>query len=260
MPTFRAISSTATVVQPGGRVPADARLVPLQTAPDVLSTLLDRINATSANLAACLDRFEGLHILMFSSADIDVTAARLATAGVGHGGVNTVRRPAGADIETVRYLEIDGDQPGAVAEGRIGVVAELDRQIQAARLADHPNGAIGLVDATLCAADSELNAIQARYEHYLGKPPRTDGPAKVFDLDGTTLTLVPDSSLDTLLPGEHASELPALVACTVSVRDLATTQNVLQDNAIPVRRAASGDVFVPAEAGLGATIAFRQAD
>jgi catechol 2,3-dioxygenase-like lactoylglutathione lyase family enzyme len=70
----------ATVVQAhghaGGRVPADARLVPLQAPPDVLPTLLERINATSANLAECLERFEGLHILMFSSSDIDATAAR----------------------------------------------------------------------------------------------------------------------------------------------------------------------------------------
>ena len=255
----------ATVVHAGDRVPADAQLVPLQAPADVLPILLDRINATRANLAACLERFEGLHILMFSSPDIDVTAARLATAGVRHGGVrhggvNTVRRPAGTEVETVRYLEIDGEQPGAVAEGRIGVVAELDQRIQATRLADHPNGALGLVEATLCAADSELDAVQAWYENYLGRPPRTDGRAQVFDLDGTTLTLVPDSGLDTLLPGERPLALPALVACTVTVRDLATTQNLLRDHAIPLRRAASGDVFVPATAAFGAAIVFRQAD
>ncbi|WP_433022492.1 VOC family protein [Kribbella sp. CA-294648] len=249
----------ATVVDAGGHVPVDASLVPLQAPPEVLPTLLERINATSANLAACLERFEGLHILMFSSPDIDLTAARLATAGVRHGGVNTVRRPAGTEIETVRYLEIDGEQPGAVAEGRIGVVAELDQRIQATRLTDHPNGAVGLVGATLCCADSELNAIQTRYESYLGRPPRTDGSTRVFDLDGTTLTLLPESALDTSLPGERPPALPALVACTVAVRDLTTTQNLLRDHAIPVRRTPTGDVFVPATTAFGATITFRQA-
>lgn len=249
----------ATVVQAGDRVPADARLVPLQAPPEVLPSLLDRVNATSANLATCLERFEGLHILMFSSPDIDLTAARLVTAGVPHGGVNTVRRPAGTEVETVRYLEIDGEQTGTVAEGRIGVVAELDQRIQATRLADHPKGAVGLVEATLCTADSELDAVQSRYENYLGRPARTDDRARVFDLDGTTLTLVPDSGLDPLLPGERPPALPALVACTVAVRDLATTQNLLRDLAIPLRRTASGDVFVPATSAFGTAIVFRQA-
>ncbi|MFE5502844.1 VOC family protein [Amycolatopsis japonica] len=249
----------ATVVTTDGQVPPDARLVPLQAPPDVLPTLVGRINATRANLAECLERFEGLHILMFSSSDIDVTANRLTAAGVGHGGVNTVRRPAGGEVETVRYLEIDGARPGLEAEGRIGVVADLDPRVQATRLVDHPNGAIGLVDAALCTADAELDTVQARYERYLGLAPRKEGPSRVFDLDGATLTLVPASGLTALFPGEQAFALPALVSCTVAVHDLAAVENLLRDNNVPLVRAPSGDVFVPATAALGTAIAFRQA-
>lgn len=218
----------ATVVPAGGRVPSDARLVPLQAPPDVLPTLVERINTTSANLAECLDRFEGLHILMFSSSDIDATAARLTGAGVRHDGVNTVRRPAGGEVETVRYLEIGGARPGVEAEGRIGVVADLDPRVQATRVADHPNGAAGLVAATLCAADAEVDAVQERYERYLGRASRREGAARVFDLGEATLTLAPASGLSALLPGERVPALPALVSCTVAVRDLAATQNLLR--------------------------------
>jgi catechol 2,3-dioxygenase-like lactoylglutathione lyase family enzyme len=253
----------ATVVQAngdtGGRIPADARLVPLQAPPNVLPMLLKRINATSANLAECLTRFEGLHILMFSSADIDATAARLTTAAVRHGGVNTVQRPAGSHVETVRYLEIDGLRPGVEAEGRVGIAADLDPRIQATRLANHPNGAVGLVDTTLCTADTELDATRARYERYLGRVPRAEGPAWVFDLDGATLTLVPASGLAMLFPGEQPPALPALVACTIAVRDVAVTKKLLQGNEVPLQQAPHGDVFVPAAATLGVTIAFRQA-
>ncbi|AXB41203.1 VOC family protein [Amycolatopsis albispora] len=239
----------ATVVD-AGVVPPGARLVPLEAPPEVLPSLLERVNATSANLADCLGRFEGLHILMFSSADLDTTAARLSAGGVRHGGVNTVRRPVGDDVETVRYLEIDGP------EGRIGVAAELEPRIQASRSEEHPNGALGLVDATLCASD--LDAAQARYELYLGRSARIDGAARVFDLDdGVTLTLVP--SADTLFPGEQASALPALVACTVAVRELDVTEKLVRDEGIPLRRTSSGDVFVPASAALGAAVVFRQA-
>ncbi|NEE40601.1 VOC family protein, partial [Streptomyces sp. SID7982] len=133
-----------------------------------------RIGETSANLAACLDRFQGLHILMFSSPAIEEAAVRLTEAGVRHGGVNTVRRaaPSGADspVETIRYLEIEGQEPitatapgtGTVPEGRVGVVAGLDPGIQSARHLDHPNGATALAEATLCVADEAW-------------PPRTTG-------------------------------------------------------------------------------------
>ncbi|WP_406384591.1 VOC family protein [Streptomyces sp. NBC_01618] len=46
------------------RLPADARLVPLEAPAEALPGLVERIRETSANVAACLDRFEGLHILM----------------------------------------------------------------------------------------------------------------------------------------------------------------------------------------------------
>lgn len=249
----------ATVVPRNGIVPADAPVVPLQAPADVLPRLMERITATTANLAGYLERFEGMHILMFASSDIDGTAARWTTAGVRHGGVNTVQRLTGAEVETIRYLEVDGTRPGGEAEGRVGVVAELDPHIQATRQTGHPNGAVGLVDVTLCTADSELDSIRARYERYLDRSPRTAGSALTFDLDDATLTLVPVSRLPDLLPGEQTSALPALVGCTVAVTDLDTTKNLLRSNDIQVGHTPAGDVFVPATATLGATLAFRQA-
>ncbi|PYC64843.1 hypothetical protein C7C45_29800 [Micromonospora arborensis] len=241
----------------GSRVPADARLVPLDAPPSVLPSLMERINATSANLSDCLDRYEGLHILMLSSSDIEATAARLTNSGIRHGGVNTVRRPAVPRVETVRYLEIDGVQPGVEAEGRIGVAADLDPGIQGSRATDHPNGAVGLVDATLCIADSELDAVRTRYEAYLDHTPRANARGWVFDLGAATLTLVRASRLAEALPGQQPPALPALVAYTVGVRDLAATKELLRANEVPLCRAASGELFVPATAAFGTVIAFR---
>ncbi|MER7420462.1 VOC family protein [Micromonospora peucetia] len=241
----------------GSRVPADARLVPLNAPAAAMPLLMERINTTSANLSACLDRYEGLHILMFSSPDIEATAARLTNSGVKHGGINTVRRPVGPQVEVVRYLEIDGVRPGMEAEGRIGVVADLDRGIQSSRAVEHPNGAVGLVDATLCIADFELDAVRTRYEAYLDRTPTDNGHGYVFDLGEATLTLVPASGLAEDLPGQQPPALPALVAYTVAVRDLAATKNLLQANEVPLCRAASGELFVPATAAIGTVIAFR---
>ncbi|MBQ0854716.1 VOC family protein [Streptomyces sp. BH-SS-21] len=247
-------------------LPADTHLVPLEAPAEVLSLLVERIGETSANLSACLDRFQGMHILMFSSPAIDAAAERLTAAGVRHGGVNTVRRaaPEGADsVETVRYLEIDGEgpdaRPGTVAEGRVGFVADLDPDVQGARRLNHPNGAVGLVEATLCAADADLAAVRQRYETYLGRPARQEGPAHVFDLDGAALRLVTFSGLATALPGERPPALPAFVACTVAVQDLALASDLLRRNGLPVHETPSGDMFVPAEAALGTAVVFRTA-
>ncbi|MEU9720147.1 VOC family protein [Streptomyces sp. NPDC047976] len=257
----------ATRVEDGGAgsLPAGTRLVPLEAPADVVPLLVERIGETSANLAACLDRFQGLHILMFSSPDIDAAAARLTASGVRHGGVNTVRRaaPEGAKVpvETVRYLEIDGDgpgdRPGTVAEGRVGLVAGLDPDVQGARRLDHPKGAVALVEAVLCVADAELAAVRHRYESYLGRPARQEGPAQVFDLDGAALTLVPGSALPALLPGERPAALPALVGYAVAVPDPDRVRALLRGNGLPVRETPSGDPFVPASAALGAAVVFR---
>ncbi|MFF3527965.1 VOC family protein [Streptomyces rubiginosohelvolus] len=259
----------ATCVKEGdaGRLPADTRLVPLEAPAEVLQQLVERIGETSANLAACLDRFQGLHILMFSSPAIDEAAVRLTAAGVRHGGVNTVRRaaPSGADspVETIRYLEIDGHEPntapgtGTVPEGRVGIVADLDPGIQSARHLDHPNGATGLAEATLCVADEDLAATHHRYATYLDRSPRQEGQALVFDLDGAALRLIPSSALPTTLPGEEPPALPALVAYTVTVRDLPLARDLLHRNGVPVRETPTGELFVPAEAALGTAIVFR---
>jgi hypothetical protein len=67
--------------------------------------------------------------------------------------------------------------------------------------------------------------------------------------------ICPVASRDSWVPS-----LLALVACTVAVRDLTATKNLLQNNEVPLQQASHGDVFGPATAGLGVTIAFRQAN
>ena len=249
----------ATYVSDGAtaQIPAGARLVPLEAPPDVLPTLLERIEATSAGLAAHLDRFEGLHILMFSSPDVDAAAARLTACGIRNGGVNELRRPVEVNgetlVEAVRYLELDD-----VPEGRVGVVADLGPEsVNLRRTSMHPNGAIDLVDVLLCMADDELSGVRRRYEGYLDRPARQVDPAYVFQLGDGTVTLVGESGLGNLLPGERAPAVPALVAYTVGVGDLGATEELLRTGGFPVQRMPTGGSFVPAAAALGAAVCFR---
>jgi catechol 2,3-dioxygenase-like lactoylglutathione lyase family enzyme len=247
-------------------IPADAKPVVLQAPPAMLPMLNAQIARTAANMSTLLARFEGLHILMFESADAYTTAARLTEDGVGHGGAQTVQRPVdtpeGTVLQTLRFLEIDGDDPalgtGRVPEGRLGVAEQVPVETRGGtELTQHPNGATCLVEVVVCVAPDDLPAVEARYATYLSRTARDEGAARVFELEGSRVALVASDRLGELLPGEQAPALPALVAYTVAVRDADATRVYLEGNGVPVRTSGAGDVFVPAEAALGAAVVFR---
>ncbi|WP_379529314.1 VOC family protein [Nonomuraea purpurea] len=120
-----------SVAGASGRVPDDVRLIPLHAPAERLPALKAAVSRAAANLDDCLRRFEGVHILMFDSANIDAAAARLTESGVGHGGVLDTQRPVETEdelrMEPARLLEIDGVEVGRVPEGRVGAGLQRHR-------------------------------------------------------------------------------------------------------------------------------------
>ncbi|WP_437992920.1 VOC family protein [Sorangium sp. So ce145] len=251
------------------RIPAGAKIIPLQAPPEHLPRIMQAIRATVARIAACLARFQGLHILVLGAPDAAALAGRLSAEGVRHGGVNTVQRPVetaeGLRMAPIRLLELDSGDPeeagsGRVPEGRIAMAEDLQAELLQTQLhMDHPNGAVDLVDSVLCVAEADLPEVERRYEKYTGRSARADGPTRVLDLEGSRITLVADSDLEAILPGERAPALPAFVAYAVAVRDVGAARKLLEENGFPLRESASGDIFVPASAALGTAVIFRSA-
>ncbi|SCL49284.1 Glyoxalase-like domain-containing protein [Micromonospora citrea] len=247
-----------TPVGDGQPLPDDSRTIPIEVPDDRLPGLLAAVRGAAANLAACLDRFPGLHILIFDSPDIDRAARRLDAVGVGHGGVHAIQRPIetgdGTRMVPARYLEFDGDVPGApsgrLPEGRLGIAENAP--VDGEQRPTHANGAVDLVGCTLCVADDELPEAARRYETYLGRAARRAGPTATFDLDDATLTLVAASAV----PGGPPA-LPGFAGYTIAVRDLTQTEDHLRAAGVPHARPRAGEIAVPASAALGATIAFR---
>ncbi|MEU6714306.1 VOC family protein [Nonomuraea sp. NPDC046802] len=250
-----------SVAGASGRMPDDVRLIPLHAPAERLPALKTAVSRAAGNLEDRLRRFEGVHILMFDSANIDAAAARLTESGVGHGGVLDTQRPVEtADelrMEPARLLEIDGVGAGRVPEGRVGVASNAT-----AFSVEHPNGAVGLVECVLCVADAELDDVERRYALYLGRTAGRDarkGLVRTFPLDGDAkVTLAAASGLDGMLPGEVPKGLPGFVAYAVGVRDVAATERLLRESRIPLGRTSSGEVFVPAREAFGVAIIFRQ--
>ncbi|WP_043626758.1 VOC family protein [Nonomuraea candida] len=310
------------VIPEGGPVPGHARPIPLQVPDDRLPGLVAAIRATAANITSFLQRFQGLHIVIADTPDLDGVARRLTAVGVGHGGVHAIQRPVetatGTRMEPARYLEIShpGLPAGRVPEGRIGFAENPPIEAPEGHAhTDHPNGATGLIECILCVPDAALSDLHQRYGAYFNHPDtgrtrndqagtgrardswaredRTRGGRARGDQTGNgqaqgdqtgngqtqdgwardrggtagsgvarfgraNVTIVSASALDRLLPGERPPALPAFVAYAVSVRDLATTERHLRANDLPVTRTVPEELFVPADAALGAAIIFRQ--
>jgi catechol 2,3-dioxygenase-like lactoylglutathione lyase family enzyme len=219
------------------------------------------------------ERFAGLHILVFNSPDVDEVAKRLDSEGINRGAVSTLEREVdteeGPRMMRVRNVFLGSDEPGTpviawqasqVPEGGIQAVQNLTPEyLLQKRYMDHPNGAVDLVDYLLCVADPELAAFERRYQKYLGRPAVDDGALRVFELGRSRISLVPESKLEAVLPGERPPALPAFVAYTVTVRDLAATRELLERNGFTVKEADSLAIRVPAAEALGGAVVFRQA-
>lgn len=249
-----------TIVQEGGRIPDDAHLIPLSAPPAVRSRIIDSIKRTVVTISGCLTRFEGTHILVFSTINAITSAARLEQEKVGHGGVNTVQRPVktktGTQMIPVRLLEVDDDQ---VSEGRLAFAENPPSNVLRTKIhTDHPNGAIELVETILCVEDPELIACVERYQLYLGVEPQTEGREIVFDIGGGRITIISKSHLTDALPGEALPSLPGFIGYVVKVRDLSVTRLYLESNGFSVLETAKGDVFVPGASLYGTTLIFRQ--
>ncbi|NUW43396.1 VOC family protein [Nonomuraea rhodomycinica] len=267
----RAFVELVAAVDDAGAMPGDARPIPLRVPDDKLPGLRAAIHATAGSIRSFLQRFQGLHIMIADTPDIDGVAARLTAAGVGHGGVHAVQRPVetatGTATEPARYLEIsDPDLPaGRVPEGRLGFAQNAPAAaVQDRRHTEHPNGATGLAACLLCVADPELPELERRYGTYFGPPrdsPTRDGrtpDGRVTCFDRANVTVVAASALAELLPGERPAALPAFAGYAVSVRDIKLTERLLRDNDVPIARTGPGELFVPADAALGTAIVFRQ--
>jgi hypothetical protein len=232
-------------------VPADAVLVPLDVPPAAVPQVSSGIAATAARLSAALARREGVHILVLGTSDVDAAATRLAADGVPHGGAQRLRRPSatGGEPVAIGWLEIDPDAP----EGRLALAEDLADGGRA----EHPNGAVDLVEVILCVPDADLDRHTSRYERYLAQPSRRTGDVPTVALGADGVTIVAASALHELLPGEPVPTVPTIVGYVVSVADLDAVRERLGRAGLPARTTPAGDVLVPAAAVLGAAVVFR---
>ncbi|MEU6249145.1 VOC family protein [Glycomyces sp. NPDC047010] len=250
------------------RLPASARLIPLDVPEDRLAATRGVLKQTLGGLARRLREAEGAHILVFATRDAAETAGRLSSVGVRNSGALSAQRPIataeGMRLAEVRFLEVHDAASasfGMVAEGRIGAAEDAPAALLDAQLGtDHPNGAIGVAEALVCVADDRRRSTVERYSRYLDRSPAPEGPASVFTAGTGRIVFTSPRDLAERLPGAAPRLVPGVAAYTVAVRDLDATVEWLRSRGVTVRRAADGRPFVAASAAHGAALVFQQAD
>lgn len=207
--------------------------------------------------AAQLARYEGLHLMAFSSADVPAEAARLAREGFRPLEPIDMRRDvATADGPREARFSVLRVPPGVMAEGRVQWCAHFTPDlVWRAGLTDHANGALALSGALWLVAD--LDEALDRYSRFLRKPARrlAVGVGDIALERGALVFATPDAA-PALLPGVAAPSLPYGAGVGVSVRDLAATAAMLAASGVAFAQAGHRLILPPTEA-LGAWLIFH---
>ncbi len=183
-----------------------------------------------------LDRFEGLHLLALRVPDADAAYAELAKR------TSTLNAP----VQRERRLDVNGaeqtmrfrnifSRDQSYPEGRYIVLEhQTPEYLWQPRYQAHPNGALALEAALVCADDVPAQA--ARLEAILGAAPAKgdDGVLRFHPPQGGTIELQTAASFETRY-GWAARALPAFAGVEVRFADRARAAAHMRDNGIPVQ-------------------------
>jgi len=201
--------------------------------------------------AKFLDRFEGLHLLALRVPDADRAYAEFAlrTATL----VAPVQRARKLDIDgverTMRFRNIFS-RDEAYPEGRYIVIEhQTPEYLWQERYQTHPNGALALEAALVCADD--LPAQRSRLETVGGVPPveGADGVLRFWPREGGCIELHRAEGFEARY-GWRPRALPCFAGVELRFADRAYAARCMEHNGVPVERRGE-EWFVAAENANG---------
>lgn len=204
-----------------------------------------------------LSRYEGLHVMHFSTDDLDAVVARLDREGIPHSAPGRFQRlvetSEGPKMMRARTLHFPkGDTPEALVQVAQHLTPELVLQ---PRLMQHPNGAQSITECIMCT--TEPGEVAAKYGRYSGHTPRYNDGVYSLDLGYSRILVLAPEHLGEVVPGCVPPFLPSLIGFTVAVTSLDKARAVLQENGIPFQEAGSRLIVRPKDA-CGSAVLFEQ--
>jgi hypothetical protein len=210
-------------------------------------------------LRCALARYQGLHLIALSHADIPAQRTHLIAAGFAMQATVRLRRHVQA-ADGLREIawSVLRPQPGVMPEGRVQFALchtpALVWPDDAPALA---NAAEGLTDILLCVEDRREAA--DRYGRYAGRRPADNAGLDVVALDRGRMVFVGSTQAPAILPVFQPAAVPLMAGQALRSSDLAATRAVLQRNGVvPVFVDEDLVCVGPADA-LGAYLLFHAA-
>lgn len=197
--------------------------------------------------AKFLARFEGLHLLALRVPDADAAYAEIS------GRTATLHAP----VQRARKLDVDGvertmrfrnifSRDETYPEGRYIVLEhQTPEYLWQPRYQTHPNGALALETALVCADD--VSAQRVRLETIVGVPPAegADGVLRFSARQGGCIELHRAEAFEARY-GWRPQALPCFAGVALRFADRAGAAQLMEDNGVPVRRR-GGEWFVAAD-------------
>lgn len=202
-----------------------------------------------------LERYEGIHVLAFGTAEPEALAEALRRRGVPLDGLYPLQRrleaPDGPAEARFTILRLASNH---MPEGRvIAVRHETPELLWQPGTTRQPNGARALSFVAVTVAD--LAADSARYRDILGVEPEVDADSAVFALSQGRLLLVTDPHARQAYDASPPV-LPHVTAFGVAVEDPDAIAARCRAAGLPHRRAGAG-VIVPPGVACGAACVFE---
>jgi hypothetical protein len=194
----------------------------------------------------------GVHLAAFSVADAEGAHRRLTEAGFAMRPLVQFQRPVetvtGPDIAAFTVVRLER---GAMAEGRIQILAHrTENTVWQTRWLTHRNGALGLIDLAVVAADVAEAA--ARFERFTGhKAQATAFGQAAIALDRGQVNLFSAEAFAAMVPEIPIPHLPFMGAYALRVKSLAMVEALLKEQHMAMRRL-GGALAVPFPDELGA--------
>ncbi len=211
----------------------------------------------AGQLRQALERYQGIHLIALSHADVPAQRSRLTTAGFRMQPVVHLRRhkqtPAG--LREVAWSVLR-PEPGVMAEGRVQFAFCHTPELTWPEEAPLPeNGADGLTDLLLCVEDRHEAA--ARYGRYAGREPTNEGAFSVVSLDRGRLVFAEPKHAAEILPAFAPPALPFIAGLAMRSVSVATTRAALTRGSVTPCFAAADLACVGPTDALGGYFLFH---
>jgi catechol 2,3-dioxygenase-like lactoylglutathione lyase family enzyme len=224
---------------------------------EILAPIAD--TPIAAQLKSAIERYPGLHLIAFGTADGEASHRHLAGAGFDPLPVIHLERTVEtADGEGLALFSVVRVPPGTMAEGRVQYCRHHTPElVWQDRWQAQPNAATALTDVLLAVADP-AEAL-GRFARFVGEGARVvDGSLPAIALPRGRLTLSDAQTLARLLPDVAVPSLPFMAAFAVTTHDLGRTRELLIAGRVNHRDLGAGALGAVLPEGLCGSVVFLE--